>query len=145
MLYGENVTYYNDMTITPDGDNDFRPQHVDTDTIFLIIKGLKDTNSVSSDGIPLTFIKDSLYVIAFYLTCIVNTSIVTGIFPTTWKHALVVPLFKSGDSNDFNDYRPISLLPILSKILERVVAGQLTQYLEANKLLSNTHRARVPS
>ncbi len=142
-LHGENVMLFNDVTNTLDGDN-FRPQPVDTDTIILTIKGLKDTSSVGSDGIPLTFVKDSLSVIAFYLTCIVNTSIVTGIFPTTWKHAVVVPLFKSGDTNDFNNYRPISLLPILSKILEKVVASQLSYYLETKKLLSNTQHGFRP-
>ena len=135
---------FNDMTNTLDGDNNFRPQPVDTDTIILTIKGLKDTSSVGSDGIPLTFVEDSLSVIAFYLTCIVNTSIVTGIYPTTWKHAVVVPLFKSGDTNDFNNYRPISLLPILSKILEKIVASQLSHYLETNKLLSNTQHGFRP-
>ncbi len=143
-LDGENVIHFNDMTNTLDDDNNFRPQPVDTDTIILTIKGLKDTSSVGCDGIPLTFIKDSLFAIAFYLTCIVNTSIVTGIFPSTWKHDLVVPLFKSGDTKDFNNYRPISLLLILSKILEKVVAGQLSHYLEINKLLSNTQHGFRP-
>ncbi len=106
-LHGENVTYFNDMNTTVDSANNFRPQPVDTDTIILTVKGLKNTSSVGSDGIPLTFIKDSLYFIAFYLTFLFNTSIVTGIFPTTWKHALVVPIFKSGDNNDFDNYRPI--------------------------------------
>ena len=125
-------------------DNNFRPQPVDVDTIILTIKDLNNTTSVGCDGIPLRFIKDSLYVIAFYLTCIINTSIVTGIFPSSWKHAIVVPLFKNGDTNDLNNYRPISLLPILSKILEKIVAGQLTQFLEVNKLLSNTQHGFRP-
>ncbi len=90
------------------------------------------------------FIKNALYFIAFYLTCIINTSIVTGVFPTSWKHALVVPLFKSGDSNDMNNYRPISLLPIVSKILEKIVAWQLMQFLEFDNLLSNTHHGFRP-
>lgn len=143
MLHGENVTHFSNTNVTNDC-NSFRPQPVDTDTLILTIKGLKDTNSVGSDGIPLTFIKDSLHFIAFYLTCIVNTSIVTGIFPTTWKHALVVPLFKSGDSSDFNNYRPISLLPIISKILEKIVADQLTCHIEVNRLFSNTQHGFRP-
>ncbi len=143
-LHGENVTHFNDMNATVDSVHNFRPQPVDTDTIILTVKGLKDISSVGSDGIPLTFIKDSLYFIAFYLTFIVNTSIVTGIFPTTWKHALVLPIFKSGDNNDFDNYRPISIISILSKILEKVVAGQLTRYLEVNKLLTNAQHGFRP-
>ena len=103
-------------------DNTFKPQPVDTETIILTIKNLNETRSAGSDGIPLRFIKDSLYVIVFYLTCIINISIVTGIFPTVWKYALVVPRFKSGDANDLGSFRPISLLPKYPKILEKLVS-----------------------
>ena len=68
----------------------------------------------------------------------VNTSIVTGLYATLWKHSLVVPAFKSGDFDDPSNFRPISILPVISKILERIVADQLMEYLEANKLISNT-------
>ncbi len=90
------------------------------------------------------FIKDALYVIAFYLTCIINTSIVTGIFPTSWKHALVVPSLKTGDVNDPNNFRPISLLPIISKLLEKVVTNQLMYFLEFSQSLSNTQHGFRP-
>lgn len=56
--------------------------------------------------------------LVFYLICIVNTSIVTGIVPTAWKHALVIPLFKSGDVSDFNNFTPVSLLSLIPKVLE---------------------------
>ncbi len=57
---------------------------------------------------------------------------------------MVVPLFKSGDSNSINNYRPISLLPIISKILEKIVANQLLHYLESKKLLSNNQHGFRP-
>ncbi len=60
----------------------FRPEPVDTDTVMLTIKSLKETKAVGSDGIPLWFLKDALPVIISYLTCIINTSLATGIFPT---------------------------------------------------------------
>ena len=90
------------------------------------------------------FIKDSLHIVACYITCIINTSFVTGIFPTAWKHALIFPIFKSGDDNDLSNYRPISLLPIVSKVLEKVVSVQLTQFLESNSLFSNTRHGFWP-
>lgn len=77
-------------------------------------------------------------VIITYLTCIINTSITTGTFPSPWKHPVVVPIFKGGDTSDPKDYRPISLLPIVSKILEKVVTAQLIQHLEGNHLLNST-------
>ncbi len=94
----------------------FRPEPVDTNTVILTIKSLKETKAVGSDGITLRFLKDALPVIISYFTCINNTSLATGIFPTAWKHAMVVLLFKSDDINSVNNYRPISLLPIISKI-----------------------------
>ena len=75
----------------------FRPQPIDVNTVILTIKHLNSTKSFGSDNISLRFIKDSLFVTVFYLTHIINTSIVTGIFPDTWKHAVVIPLHKNGD------------------------------------------------
>ncbi len=115
-----------------------RPQPVDVNTVILTIKHLNITCSVGSDGIPLRFLEDALYVIVFYKTCIINSSLVTGKFPTQWKHANVIPVFKSGDINVVNNFRPISLLPILSKNLEKTVANQLQCYLESKQLLSSS-------
>ncbi len=87
----------------------FRPQPVDVSTVVLTIKRLQATKSFGSDLISLRFLKDSLCITAHYLTVIINTSIVTGIFPESWKHALVVSLLKNGDVADVSNYRPISL------------------------------------
>jgi len=118
--------------------NFFRPQPVNIETIILVIKHLRETNAVGADGIALRFIRDSLPATVHYLTVIINTSLVTGVFPSLWKHGIVTPIFKSGDIDDVNNYRPITILPILSKILEKIVANQLTSFLEANDLLSKT-------
>ena len=122
----------------------FRPNPVDVNTVILIVKDLNATNSIGSDGIALRFLRDALCVIVPYLTCIVNTSLVTGVFPESWKHALVVPLYKNGDPDIVNNYRPVSILPVVSKILEKIVAKQLSEYLEKNKLLSNTQHGFRP-
>ena len=118
--------------------NKFRPQPVSVDTIILIVKDLRETSSVGIDGISLRFVKDSLPVMAFYYTLVVNTSIVTGKFPKLWKHPLIAPVYKTGDEEEVGNYRPIALLPILSKILEKVISIQLMDHLESNNLLSNT-------
>ena len=82
--------------------------------------------------------------IAFYITVIVNTSIVTNAYPNIWKNPYVIPAYKSGDVDKVTNYRPISLLPIVSKILEKIVANQLTEYLETNNLLSETQHGFRP-
>ena len=86
---------------------------------------------------PYRFIIDSLPVTVYYILIIINTSIVTGVHTDHWKKPLVVPTYKSGDTNSIVNYRPICLLPILSKILEKIVAIQLLDHLESNKLLNN--------
>ena len=100
--------------------NQFRPQPVDVETVILTIKSLNETRSVGCDSIALNFVRDSLHIIVFYLTVIVNTSLTTGVFPEIWKHAMVIPLFKKGDQENVSNYRPISILLILSKIVEKL-------------------------
>ena len=81
----------------------FRPEPVDTNTVILTVKDLNATSSLGTDGIKLRFLRDALSVIVPFLTCIVNTSLVTGVFPETWKYALVVPIHKKGDSDSVNN------------------------------------------
>ena len=118
--------------------NLFRPQPVTVETVILTFKTLNETNAVGKDDIPYRFVRDSFPVIAFYLTVIINTSIVTGAYPRLWKHGNLVPGHKSGDVEDPSNYRPISILCVLSKLLEKVIANQLVNFLEHKKLLSHT-------
>ena len=62
----------------------------------------------------------------------------TGIFPDKLKIAKVVPIFKKGDKLNINNYRPISLLPAISKVIEKIMADQLSEFFENMKLLSNS-------
>lgn len=71
------------------------------------------------------------------VTHIFNASIMTGSYPSLWKMALVKPLPKSNTPSTVNQYRPISILPTLSKALEHIVHGQLTNYLDEHKLLDD--------
>ena len=64
----------------------------------------------------------------------INQVFNTGIFPERLKLAKVIPVFKKGDSKLINNYRPISLLPVISKVLEKIIANQLSKYFEDNKL-----------
>ncbi len=97
----------------------FRPGPVDWQILVLTITHMNNSDACGSDGIPLRFLNVSLPVIVSYLTTIMNTSIVTGIFPTAWKFSIVVPIVNTGGVNDPSDYRPTSLLPVLSKLIEK--------------------------
>ena len=72
------------------------------------------------------------------LTTIVNASLTSSTFPLTWKTAEVTPIFKQGDHEKPENNRPISLLPILSKVCEQIALNQFVPYLESNKRLSST-------
>ena len=70
------------------------------------------------------------------LCAIFNRSIVSGVFPTEWKSTKVIPLFKQGERSDLNNYRPISIIPVVAKVFERIVYNQFYEYLTVNNLIS---------
>jgi len=71
------------------------------------------------------------------LTVIFNCSINTGIFPDEWKCSKVIPLFKHGERWDLNNYRPISIIPVVAKVFERIIYDQIYAFLIDNNLLCN--------
>ena len=77
-------------------------------------------------------------VIAPILTGLINKSFTDGVFPGVWKCAKVTALFKDGDKSLKDNYRPISILPTISKIIERSAHIQLSSFLEENRLLSQS-------
>ena len=64
-----------------------------------------------------------------------NKSLGTASFPDSWKTARVTPIFKDGEKDDKSNYRPISILPLIAKVFERIVFNQLYEYLQRNFLL----------
>ena len=108
-----------------------------------IISSLRSGTAGGYDNIPMQIVKDSVDLVSEPLTHIVNLSIQSGIVPDQMKIARVIPIFKSGADNLFSNYRPISVLPVFSKILERVVYERLLNYLnEYNILLNNQYGFR---
>ena len=88
--------------------------------------------------------KEAALIITSSLTFIINLSIVTGIVPDEWKHARVSPAFKDGAKADPYNYRPISVLPVVSKLIERVVFNQFYGYLNENNLLTESQSGFRP-
>ncbi|XP_057299458.1 uncharacterized protein LOC130630077 [Hydractinia symbiolongicarpus] len=99
-------------------------------------KSLKRKKATGADDIPPGVLKDAATLLSQPLAFIINLSLRTSTIPSDWKIAKVTPLFKGGNSSEETNYRPISVLPIVSKILERAVHHQLIDYLESNNLLS---------
>ncbi|KAJ0176040.1 hypothetical protein K1T71_008214 [Dendrolimus kikuchii] len=94
------------------------------------------SNAVGSDGISRNMVLPILDVINPILTHILNASITSGVFPTAWKEAQVIPLPKKPNPTLISHFRPISILPFLSKVLERLVHQQLSFFLNRNSLLN---------
>ena len=80
---------------------------------------------------------DTAPVIAKPITYLVNLGILTGLIPSEWKDARVTPIFKSRARNDVNNYRPISVLFPVSKIMKRAIQVQLLAFLTEHDLLSD--------
>lgn len=108
-----------------------------------LITKLKDKNSSGIDGINSKVLKAASRCLKVPLTYIVNASISAGVFPKIWKRSVVKPLLKRGDRKKKENYRPISLLPVSSKILEHVVKEQVARFFEKNSLFPvNQHGFR---
>ncbi len=100
------------------------------------LRALDVKKSSGADGISALMLKRTAYAIAPSLKTLFNLSISTGKFPTDWKFARVVPIPKAGARDNPANYRPISLLPIISKILERHILKAMRIYLSENSPLS---------
>ena len=101
-----------------------------------IIKGLKNSSSVGTDQIPTAVWKLGIEM-ASPVARLVHLSLSTGKVPKIFKSALVHPVYKGDDKDPRSpgSYRPISILPALSKILETVVGNSLLEWLEQHKYL----------
>ena len=100
------------------------------------IDNLENKNSSGHDGISNTLLKTIKNDISQSLTIIINQMLTTGIFPDAFKLLKVIPLFKKGDSSLLVNYRPISLLPTISKVFERVIHDQMYEYFNQFNLLA---------
>ena len=94
------------------------------------------SRAVGCDGIGRDLLIPILDYILPIITHILNFSLSSGEFPTAWKQAFIVPIPKIQNPSEFSHYRPISILPFLSKVLEKVVQFQLLRFLRSHQLLN---------
>ena len=115
---------------------EFKFQFITQNFTLSELKNLKCNKSSGMDNIPPRLLKDAAAVIAKPLTKIINTSLAMGAVPDEWKRAKVTPVFKKGKRSEMDNYRPISVLPVASNLLERAVHRQLYQFLSKHQILS---------
>lgn len=108
--------------------------------VYQIIKNLKNTNSTGYDNICTKVIKYVADLIAPILSCIINLSIEQGVYPEKLKTSIIRPLFKKQDRENMSFYRPVALIPILSKVFEKVIYNSIYQYFEKKKLFAEEQK-----
>ena len=127
-----NVTYKN--FLTNPCLNTLSLLSINEETTIKIIDDLKAKNSECVDGLSVKLLKAIKYETSKAITHIINQSLHTGIFPDKLKLAKVIPVFKKGDRTKLDNYRPISILPAISKIFERAIFDQLYIHFTQNNL-----------
>ena len=111
---------------------------VDDVKVLNTVKSCKPKHSYDCDDISMYVITKVIHQIVKPLVYIFNLSFSTSIFANDMKTAKVIPLYKNGKKSDFSNYRPISLLSQISKILEKLFHVRLEHFLEANEILSSS-------
>ena len=122
-----NEKIMNTMTLEPITENE----------VIKISNGFPTGKAVGHDNIAMEMIQQTVNVISKPLAHIINSSFTTGSVPDQLKISRVIPLFKTGDKSNFSNYRPISILPAFSKILEKAFYNRLSNYLHELHILSN--------
>ena len=106
-----------------------------------VVKDLKNNKSVGGE-IPIQILRESEFTFETLTNCI-NNSIETGYFPDSLKEANIAPIFKKDDPLNKSNYRPVSILPLISKVFERLIDNQLSEYTKSflNHILCGFRKA----
>ena len=135
-LYTAQTIVTSPLCSIPDG-NLFDFQPLSCADISKAIRAMPSNKAPGHDKITISVIKDCLPHILHSITRIINLSLASSTFPRAWKKAEVVPHLKDGDHEDPNNNRPISLLPVLSKVAEKLALEQFNTFLQKNMLISD--------
>ena len=123
-----------DYLLTPES-NSFTVFPTTREEIEDIPSSLKTGKATGPSSIPIDIFKVLKYVISKLLELIFNASFMTGIVPIDFKIANIIPVYKTGSHTYLGNYRPISLLSIFSKILEKLMYNRLLNFLDRNDIL----------
>lgn len=127
----------------PTGSN-FKFHNVTNEYVFKQLRSISSNKATGLDDIPAKLLKLAAPYVSFALTHVCNLSLGKGIVPNEWKEARVTPIHKGGSKDDLNNFRPISVLPVISKIIERFVHDKLYSYLQYHNILSNVQSGFRP-
>ena len=106
---------------------------IQCDEILSLIRNLNPNKATGSDGMSGQMLRLCDNSVVFPLKIIFK---IASAYPDTWKLANVIPIFKKGDRQSINNYRPISLLPICDKSFEKIIFENLYKYVNSNNLIT---------
>ena len=118
--------------------DDFCLSNASNEEVLKIITNIESSKAVEVDKPSGRFLKDGANMLAKLISALCNLSISQVVFPNAWKLAKLKPIFKNGKKTDPSNYRPISLLPSISKVIERVIHHQLNAFLLDDDILYNS-------
>ena len=118
-------------------DKCFELTYTNPSKVFSLLSKLCKSKATGLDMISARLLRECADLIADPMCSIFNQSIRSGIFPQEWKCATVIPLLKEGNHSDLNNYHPISIVPIVAKVFERIIYNQVCGYLTENNLISS--------
>ena len=104
-------------------------------TVYKSISTVNTKKATGLDGISAKFIRDGCSVIASPITHILNLSLSQSTVPKAFKEARDIPLYKKGGRGEVGNYRPVSILPVVSKIFKRIMYDQLSKHLDKHNIL----------
>ena len=126
-------------------DNIMPPVTTTVEEVTSLIREIDTSKAAAVLNISSRIIKEAFLVLPEYLTVLFNFSLNQGMIPISWKSATVIPLKKEGNSPDVNNLRPISLLPVQIKMMEKIVHNRLIEHLDQNNLLDNNQGGFRPN
>ena len=105
--------------------------------VLKLCKDIKVSKSSGFEDISTKVFKDAFRVLIPQLVYLFNLSFMKGIFPERWKQATIVPLHKGGDKTEVGNYRPVSLLPLPGKLIEKIAHGVMSAFLETHRIITD--------
>ena len=112
------LSYINNINVNH---NKFSFSSTSSSIVFSHLNKLCRSKATGLNNISAKIIRECADLISVSLCDLFNKSLLSGIFPDDWKCARVTPLFKQGEASDLNNYRPISVIPVIAKVFERIV------------------------
>ena len=127
------IRYYSSFMIS----DDFCLSNTSEEKILKIMTNIEISKAAGADKLSCSFLKDGANILAKPISTLCNLSISQGVFPNACKVKKLKPIFKKGKKTDPSNYRPVSLLPSISKIIERVIHDQTNAFLSDEDILYN--------